>query len=139
MLKTAERRTGVFGRRPHRVVEITIATPPANGPEYLNWRDGAGWTIRAANLGLVSGFVSVTIRAGMSERARELDSITSPLLDALAAFGVIESATKATRVVAEWSAEIQRGSVAVEVRQIAGPESRHRIAIAAREREAMRA
>ena len=124
------------GRPPRRVVGLTLATPPLAGPEYICWRDGAGWTIRAASLGTVPGFVAVTIRAGMTDKPRELESITAPLLDALTAFGVIESAPKVIRVVAEWCTEIQRGSVDVEVREFASPESRQRYARAAREREA---
>jgi Holliday junction resolvase RusA-like endonuclease len=101
--------------------------------EYRTWREGAGWTIRAARIAKIPGLVAITIRAALPERTRDLDDIAKPLLDALTAFGVIDEDSKAVRIVSEWAADIEKGSVAIEVRQFSAPEVRQRIAVGVRE------
>src|SRR5262245_45866220 len=120
-MRTTEQKP--LGRRPNQAVTVTIAAPPTSGPEYLNWRDGVGCTLRAACIEGLPGPVAIAIRAGIPERPRDLEGISGPLLGTLAAFGVIESEAKAVRIVSEWNAQVERGRVVVEVRQCSSPES----------------
>jgi Holliday junction resolvase RusA-like endonuclease len=102
--------------------------------EYRDWRDIAGWTIKAASLEGVPSPVCVTIRAAVPDRICGLDNILKPLLDALTVFGVIEDDSKAVRIVTEWSAEVENGTVLVGVRQFSAPDVRKRMSGAARRR-----
>ncbi len=136
--KMQRQRVNVGGRPPHRVEEIALAVPPLAGNKYLAWQDSVRLMIGAAGIERVPGPVAVLIQAALPEKPRDLETITGPLLEALAAGGIIESEDRAVRIVSEWSAEIPRGTAAVEVRQVVTPEVRQKYASAARIREVAR-
>jgi hypothetical protein len=91
---------------------------------YRAWLTGAGWELREQHAPTIAGSVGITIFAGLSERARDLDNIVKPLCDALQANSVIENDQCVAELFAKWDKTVPTGRIRVEVRQVAHPTKR---------------
>jgi Holliday junction resolvase RusA-like endonuclease len=64
----------------------------------------------------------------MPTRARDLDNLLKPILDALVSFSLIEDDARVVRIVAGWAADLAKDTVEIRISQAASPETCARIA-----------
>ena len=119
--------------RPAHLSAVAMFQIPPQSDDWGDWQENTGNIIRTCRVGHVPGLVQVAIRAAPPSEPRELGRLTMPVLAVLAEFGVIDGDRSATRILTEWASAVPQGVVAVEVRQISPPISRHRIQIATRQ------
>src|SRR5262249_32860353 len=68
--------------------------------------------------------VGITIFAGVSERARDLDNLCKSICDLLQANAVIENDQCVAELFAKWERTVPTGRIRVEVRQVTPPMKR---------------
>lgn len=91
---------------------------------YRAWLQEAGWLIRAQRPRPISGYVALSLRAGIAPRRRDLDNLLKPICDLLVQMGVIEDDSRIADLRARWDRDTPSGQVVVALRRTPAPERR---------------
>lgn len=87
---------------------------------YSNWRKSAIWEIAAQRVGRMDGPYSISIAAQRnwrSKRARDIDNVIKPTLDALVKAGVIKDDSLVESVSAKWADDLGGPAVVVIIQE----------------------
>jgi hypothetical protein len=126
-------RKGHFHGR--KMLRANLDLPLPSG-DLAAWHELAGRIVRVQRQPVLSGWVSVTVRAGPLNASGTLEEVVAALLALLAEHRVLEADAEVAALSARWDRTIPVGRVHIEVRTSIAPamrigrETREKIAVA---------
>lgn len=96
----------------------------ARSESYNQWREAAGWELRALRPTPVPGSVAIMIRAGLVNTRRDLDNLGKPLLDLLTEHRIIEDDAHVADLHLHWDRTVPSGRVQLTLWRTRRPQDR---------------